>query len=148
MRGIVRITAKRGYAILAETRRRWSDAEKQAIIAEAARPDANISAVARRHGIKPSLLFRWRRMAREAEPRGSGAVFVPVTLALPPASAAEPTAEAASTIYSDVPPHPPTDTARTDDRIEIELGNGRLVRVGSGVDMGALKRILNVLDSR
>jgi transposase len=137
----------RRYAIVAETRRRWSDAEKLAIIAEAARPDANISAVARRHGIKPSLLFRWRRMAREAEPRGSGAVFVPVTLALPPASAV-PASEAASTICSDAPPHPPTDTARTDDRIEIELGNGRLVRVGSGVDMGALRRILHVLDGR
>ena len=138
----------RRYAIVAETRRRWSDAEKQAIIAEAARPDANISAVARRHGIKPSLLFRWRRMARDAQTHTNGAVFVPVTLALPPASAAAPAPEAAPTICSDAPPHPFTDTARTGDRIEIELGNGRLVRVGSGVDLGALKRILTVLDGR
>ncbi len=137
----------RRYAIVAETRRRWSDADKQAIIAEAARPDANISAVARRHGIKPSLLFRWRRMAREAEPRGSGAIFVPVTLALAPASAA-PAPEGAPTICSDAPSCPSTDTARIDDRIEIELGNGRLVRVGSGIDTGALKRILTVLDGR
>ena len=137
----------RRYAIVAETRRRWSDAEKQSIIAEAAQPNANISAVARRHGIKPSLLFRWRRTAREAQTHTSGAVFVPITLALPPASAA-PAPETAPTICSDAPSCPSTDTARTDDRIEIELGNGRLVRVGSGVDMGALKRILNVLDGR
>jgi transposase len=138
----------RRYAIVAETRRRWSDAEKQAIIAEAARPDANISAVARRHGIKPSLLFGWRRMAREAQAHTSRAVFVPVTLALPPASAAASSPETAPRSRSDVLSCPSADTARTDDRIEIELGNGRLVRVGSGVDMGALKRILNVLDSR
>jgi hypothetical protein len=35
----------------------------------------------------------------------------------------------------------------TDDRIEIELANGRLVRVGAGIDAAALKRILDVLES-
>jgi len=133
----------RQYTIVAETRRRWSDAEKQAIIAEAARPDANISAVARRHGLKPSLLFRWRRMARADPVRANGAAFVPVTLALPPASAEDsaPAAAPASPCRS-------ADAVRTDDHIEIELGNGRLVRIGSGVDMDALKRILTVLDER
>lgn len=138
----------RRYSIVAETRRRWSDAEKQSIIAEAARPDANISAVARRHGIKPSLLFRWRRMAREAQTHTSGAVFVPITLALPPANVAAPAPEAAPRICSDALSYPSADAAQTDDRIEIELGNGRLVRVGSGIDLGALKRILTVLDGR
>ena len=138
----------RRYAIVAETRRRWSDAEKQAIIAEAARPGANISAVARRHGIKPSLLFRWRRTAREAQAHTSGAVFVPVTLALPLASAETPAPEAAPRICSDAPPCPSAEAVRTDDRIEIELWNGRLVRVGSGVDTGTLKRVLTVLDGR
>ncbi len=33
-----------------------------------------------------------------------------------------------------------------DSRIEIALGNGRLVRVGAGVDIGALKRVLHLLD--
>src|SRR5882672_9029185 len=130
----------RRYAIVAETRRHWSDAEKQAIIAEAARPDANISAVARRHGIKPSLLFRWRRKARDIQAHASGVTFVPVTLTLPPASAAVSTPELAATICSDAPPCPSADATRTDDRIEIELGNGRLVRFSSGVDTGALKR--------
>ena len=41
----------RRYTVVAETRRRWGDAEKQAIVAEAAPPGTNISAVARRHGI-------------------------------------------------------------------------------------------------
>jgi transposase len=107
----------RQYAIVAETRRRWSDAEKQAIIAEAARPGANISAVARRHGLKPSLLFRWRRMAREDQARASGAAFVPVTLALPPVSAEGSIPAVAPTICSDASPCRSADTARADDHI-------------------------------
>lgn len=57
----------RRYSVVTETRRRWSEAETQAVVAEADRPGVNISAVARRHGIKPSLLFRWRRLARDGQ---------------------------------------------------------------------------------
>ena len=134
----------RQYSIVAEARRRWSDAEKEAIIAEAARPGANISAVARRHGIKPSLLFRWRRMAREAQAHTTGAVFVPVALAAPSERADMSAPEAAPTM----PPCPSAEAVPTDDRIEIELWNGRLVRVGSGADTGTLKGVLTVLDGR
>jgi transposase len=40
------------------------------------------------------------------------------------------------------------EATQTDDRVEIELGNGRLVRVGSGVDMDSLRRILDAADGR
>ena len=53
------------YSVIADTRRRWSEAEKEAIIGEALQPGVNVSPVARRHGIKPSLLFRWRKMAQK-----------------------------------------------------------------------------------
>ena len=49
------------YTMVADTRRRWSAAEKAAIVAEASGSCPNISAVARRNGINPSLLFRWRK---------------------------------------------------------------------------------------
>jgi transposase len=49
----------RSYSVVADTRRRWSDEEKEAIVAEAAFPGANVSAVARRHGIKPSCQRVW-----------------------------------------------------------------------------------------
>jgi transposase len=124
----------RRYSIVAETRRRWSRAEKQSIVAEAERPNANISAVARRHGIKPSLLFRWRRLAREAQACPAAPAFVPVTLALPPACT-----ETAAV-------RPDTERTPFDDRIEIELGNGRFVRVGAGLDANILKRIVDLLD--
>jgi hypothetical protein len=35
----------RRYSVVAEARRRWSEAEKQAIVAEAERPGVNISAM-------------------------------------------------------------------------------------------------------
>jgi transposase len=137
----------RRYSVVAEARRRWSEAEKQAIVAEAERPGVNISAVARRHGIKPSLLFRWRRLARDGEDRHSPPAFMPVTLALPAAETPAPEAipEAES---SPVPPPAAASEAPDAHRIEIALGNGRVVRVGAGVDVNSLRRILDAVDSR
>jgi transposase len=132
----------RRYSVVAETRRKWSDAEKHSIVAEAERPGANISAVARRHGIKPNLLFRWRRLAREARP-SAAPTFVPVTLALPSAIAPEASSAPSSPLPAALPD---AEAGRPDDRIEIELGNGRLVRVGAGVNTDALKRIIDLLD--
>jgi transposase-like protein len=76
---------KRRYTIVADTRRRWSEEEKASIVEEAG-SCPNISALARRHDLKPSLLFRWRREQRDAEAAAiKPPVFVPVTLAaLPP----------------------------------------------------------------
>ena len=45
-----------------ETRRRFSPAEKKAIIQESCEPGQSVSAVARKYGIAPSLLFYWRRV--------------------------------------------------------------------------------------
>jgi transposase len=131
----------RRYSVVADVRRQWSDAEKHRIVAEAERPDANVSAVARRHGITPGLLFRWRRMVRDAQAHTAASMFVPVTLALPPAVEPVPAA------CPDAPAtRPNTGDARCDDRIEIELRNGRLVRIGAGVDTDALRRVLDILD--
>jgi transposase-like protein len=45
------------FVVVAEARRRWSRPEKEAIVAELA-SGAPVSAVARKHNIAPSLLFR------------------------------------------------------------------------------------------
>jgi transposase len=138
----------RRYSIVAETRRKWSDAEKQAIVAEAAQPGANISAVARRQGIKPSLLFRWRRLARDTPIHPTVPAFMPVALALPSPHSEAVTPKASSTPNSPLTAALPDaeEGRRPDDRIEIELGNGRLVRVGAGVSTDALKRIIDLLE--
>ena len=44
-------------------RRNFSAAEKQKMVEEASVPGQSVSAVARRYGLSPSLLFRWRRLA-------------------------------------------------------------------------------------
>jgi hypothetical protein len=44
------------------------------------------------------------------------------------------------------PVQPDTERTPCDNRIEIELGNGRLVRVGTGIDTDVLKRIIDLLD--
>lgn len=43
--------------------RPWADAEKAVILEQALAPGANVSAVARAHGMDPSQLFGWRRTA-------------------------------------------------------------------------------------
>ena len=92
----------------------------------------NVSAVARRHGIKPNLLFRWRKMAqRDAKPAAAPA-FLPVSLEAPLPKSVDHRDEAIA----------------ADSRIEIELSNGRRVRVGPGADLGALKRILDIVERR
>lgn len=48
-----------------ERRRRWSTAEKLAIIQETYEADATVSIVARRHGIQPNQLFAWRKLASQ-----------------------------------------------------------------------------------
>jgi transposase len=45
--------------------RRFSVEEKLQILEEMLRPDVNISRLAREHGTSPSVLFRWRKRARE-----------------------------------------------------------------------------------
>jgi len=43
-------------------RRRWTVAEKLELVQESLHPGINVSYVARKHGISPSLLFRWRKL--------------------------------------------------------------------------------------
>ena len=46
-------------------RRRWSPAEKLRIVEETLDERASISVVARRNGVAPNLLYRWRRLMLE-----------------------------------------------------------------------------------
>ena len=46
-------------------RRRWSTEQKLRIMEESFEPGETVSSVARRHGVAPNLLFRWRRLMNE-----------------------------------------------------------------------------------
>jgi transposase len=74
------------HTVVASTRRSWAAWEKRAIVEEARRATSSISAVARRHGISPSLLFRWRRDLRQQEHSVGcppAPAFVPLVLPAP-----------------------------------------------------------------
>ena len=46
-------------------RRRFTTEQKLSVVNETLQPGMSISYVARRHGLSPSLVFRWRRLMSE-----------------------------------------------------------------------------------
>jgi len=46
-------------------RRRFTAEQKLAVVTETMQPGMSISYVARRHGLSPSLVFRWRQLMSE-----------------------------------------------------------------------------------
>lgn len=126
----------KSFDVIAETRRRWTAEERRQIVAES--ETGSVSAVARRHGVAVSLVFRWRRQAglrgKRAGSKKTEAVFVPVMLTAPPA------------------PEAPLERSRVQapdsGMIEIELANGRRVRLSGPVDVRALMRVIAVLEGR
>jgi transposase len=104
-------------------RRRWSAAEKAAIVAESQAPGAQTSAIALRYGLHRNQLYDWRREFGTAaignavaEAGGQGPDFIPVMADDGSGSAA----------------------------IEIEIG-GAIVRVRAGVDPVLLVKVLRLL---
>lgn len=56
-----------------QRRRRFSAQEKRAMVEEAEQPGSSVSLVARKHGVNPNQLFRWRRLMREGALSAVGA---------------------------------------------------------------------------
>ena len=113
-----------------ERRRRWSLQDKLRIVDETMQPGVTVTEVARRHGVAPSVVFTWRRLAREGRLGDAGPTFVPVEITSVPAQVPS----AAS---------PPRRTGL----IEIVLRHGRRIRVDHEVDAEALRRVLQVVES-
>ncbi len=135
MDGVVEIITGR------ERRRRWSVQDKLRLVAEMSEPGARVRAVAARHGVCESLLFTWRQQVRDGVlVAAEMPVFMPVQmlgtpLAMPGLSRPE-----------TPPPASPQSPARPQaGLIEIELGDGRQVRVGADVNQAALRRVLAAL---
>jgi transposase len=105
-------------------RRQWSDEEKARIVSESFAPGANVSGVARRHGVSGGLLHKWRRQAPQAP--AVAAPFIPVTLAA--GGSGEDDASSAAPCGA----------------IEVELGGARIF-VHGPVSKAALKTVLAAL---
>src|SRR3954468_5354096 len=123
------------HTVVASTRRSWAVWEKRAIVDEAQRATSSISAVARRHGITPSLLFRWRRELRQQAPSAEPPPADP-----PPAPAFVPLALPSPA----EPPHSPPASGGV---VEVEWAGGR-VRIAGPVDRDTLVAVLGILVGR
>ena len=122
-------------------RRRWSREEKERLVAESLEPGVTASQIARSAGIHTSQLFRWRKQLCEtsAPTPTPAAALVPVTVA-DPAPISAPRQDRTS--------GQKTGRRRASDRIEIELTDGRRIRVDAHVDGDALAELLDRLDRR
>ena len=110
-------------------RRVWSNEDKGRIVAESFAAGANVSAVARRYGLRPQQVYAWRRLAR------SGALVLPAEEALGfvPVVATESASVASATAA-------PTLSGI----VEIEIA-GAVIRVAPGVDWRHLREVLRAV---
>jgi transposase len=118
--------------ILGKARRRWAPEEKRALVAETFLPGNSVNGVARRHQIRPGMLFNWRKRFRDdprwsAEPSAPG--LIPVVVA-----AKHPAVTAQSTTASEP--------------IEIDVAGKYRICVSGGFEDQVLRRVLDVLERR
>jgi transposase len=107
-------------------RRSWSDEDKGRIVAESFAAGANVSAVARRYGLRPQQVYAWRRLARVGAlvlPAEEDVGFVPVV-----STGGEATSSALSRAGI----------------VEIEVA-GTVIRVAAGVDWRHLRDVLRAV---
>jgi transposase-like protein len=109
--------------------RSWPDALKREIVAASLAPGASVSMIARHYDVNANQVFSWRKRYRDQpySPTGrSSAQLIPVVV----------TAEQDSV------------TSAVAEKIEIDVAGKYRVRVGSGVDVQTLRRVLDVLEQR
>ena len=130
-----------------ERRRKWTTAEKAALLAELEAEGGKVAAVARRHRISESLLYSWRSAWKAtAAARSSGPVtFVPIGVV------GGTNGQGQGLLSPPVPPRSlpsPNRRARLADRtglIEIDLPSGVRLRVDAAVNKKALRRVLQAM---
>jgi transposase-like protein len=129
---------------LPEARRNFRQTDKRRIVAEAGAPGASVSAVARRYGIAPRLLFRWKQelAAPQAQPK-TGPVFLPVAV-----SDAAVTAEVAPAGPEPLAKqaHGPLIIERTPQEIEVELVGGRRLCFARDTDPETVRALVALLE--
>jgi transposase len=129
--------------IVVERRRQWTPEEKATLLAEIEATGGQVSVVAQRHGISKSLLYNWRSawkaaaLAARGSARGS-AGFIQLGVVMDPCEG-----PALSTMAGGRRAGPAV--AARAGMIEIELPDGVRLRVDSGVDELALRRVLSAV---
>lgn len=115
--------------------KRWPEALKREIVAASLAPGASVSTVARRYDVNANQVFSWRRLYRQE-------------IALP--SRPSPPQLVAVTIAAEEDVRATRQQAQpaVAEAIEIEVGGDCRIRVGTGFDAHALRRVLDVVRTR
>lgn len=124
-----------------ERRRRFSDAEKRAIVVAAFAPGAVVSEVARQADVCPSLIYRWRR---ELGPGWGGFAEVVLAPAAVGASDRDRVADRLPMSCSGEPARP-ADAAATTGSIEVEVAGGSRVRIPASTPVELASAVIAAL---
>lgn len=120
-------------------RRRYSLAEKRAMVEETQVHGASVPEVAQRHGVNPNLLSIWRRLHRQGllvEKGPTLGSLLPVKVSTPTML---PTERAAT---------PKVPKKISDAQIEVEFASGHCLRIRGAVDRTLLRDLISALSSR
>ena len=129
------MSTKPVMGITASARRRnraWPEALKREIVSASYAPGASVSTVARHYDVNANQVFSWRKRYRD-EPRAPAVRSAPQLIPMMV------TAEQDAVV---------TQPSSATETIEIDLAGKYRVRVSSGVDAQALRRVLDVLERR
>jgi len=121
-------------------RRNWPPEAKGRIVRESLAPAATVSGVARRHGLMPQQLTRWRRLARQ------GRLALPEAPENETAGAAGAGAFAALVVAEDPTP-PPTPAPAAEGSIELVVGTV-VVRLPATTPAVRIAEIAAALETR
>lgn len=138
-----------------ERRRKFDDAFRSRVVAEAEDPNVTVASVARKYDIALSLLYRWRGLLREkldvvdrrAEPQCSDRPHNPQS-----------TNSACDFVYAGqlgdgLPPQPQAINERPisdicEQRIDVVLSNGMKLSVGDRFNAVTLLRLIRILGGK
>lgn len=98
--------------------RRYSEAERRAIVAECEAPGASVAKVARRHDVNSNQVFRWRKQLR---------------------------GEAAAPSSQWLPVVPVESSGAASGQIEVQLSSGHRLRISGEVALPVLEACLRRL---
>ena len=128
-----------------ERRRMWSDKDKNRIVEETLTSGLTIADVARRNDVAVSLVHTWRRRARECTLGApSSTRLIPVKVFSAPSDAGNhPAAQPTCDKHTES-----TGNGCGAGSIEIDLGDGRRIRVDAHFNASTLARVLSVLERR
>jgi|SRR5450432_998614 len=124
-------------------RRRYTLAEKRAIVEQSQVRGTSVAEVAQYHGINANVVFGWRRLYRQGLLSGEAAPDAPSLL---PVQITTPTVVPSEPAVTEEPVR-----RRRHDRasaIEIEFAGGIRVRIQGTVDRATLSRVIDVLSAR